>query len=45
MFYNDEGSESGGLHYGGKATHDGGQSSAQLAFDQYDQDEIVSLTA
>jgi hypothetical protein len=46
MFYNDEGTEDGGLIYGGKNDASGTPSSfSHLSFDQYDQDQTVDLGA
>jgi hypothetical protein len=44
MFYNDEGTEDGGLIYGGERDSNGQRSSfSHLSFDQYDQDQTVDL--
>jgi hypothetical protein len=44
MFFNDEGTEDGGLIYGGQRSEDGTHSSfSHLSFDQYDQDQTVDL--
>jgi hypothetical protein len=45
IFFNDEGSENGGLGFSGRRGPDGQyQASSQLAFDQYDSDQIVYLS-
>jgi hypothetical protein len=44
IFFNDEGSENGGLTFTGKRNADGTfQSSGHLSFDQYNQDQVVYL--
>lgn len=43
IFFNDEGNEDGGLIWEGHKRGDGYQASAALTFDQYNQDETVSL--
>jgi hypothetical protein len=43
IFFNDEGNEDGGLIWQGHRRDDGYQASASLTFDQYNQDETVSL--
>lgn len=43
IFFNDEGNEDGGLIWQGHKRDDGYQASAALTFDQYNQDETVSL--
>ncbi len=44
LFFNDEGTENGGLIFGGK-TEDGKVSSGgHLSFDQYEQDQVIQLT-
>jgi hypothetical protein len=43
VFFNDEGNEDGGLVWAGGRTNTGYQASAGLLFDQFDQDETVSL--
>lgn len=43
IFFNDEGNEDGGLVWQGHKRDDGYQASAALTFDQYNQDETVSL--
>ncbi len=43
IFFNDEGNEDGGLVWTGQRTPAGNRASANLTFDQYDQDETVSL--
>ena len=44
IFFNDEGNEDGGMTWAGKRTADGYRASAGLSFDQYDQDETVTLS-
>jgi hypothetical protein len=45
IFFNDEGSENGGLSFDGRRLPDGTyRAGAQLAFDQYDQDQVVYLS-
>src|SRR5690242_2854335 len=43
IFFNDEGNEDGGLVWAGRRTGDAHQASAALTFDQFDQDETLSL--
>jgi hypothetical protein len=43
IFYNDEGDEVGGLIFGGGRQGERFSAGAQLAFDQYKQDQIVAL--
>jgi hypothetical protein len=44
IFFNDEGSENGGLSFSGRGQPDGSfRAGAQLAFDQYDQDQVLFL--
>ncbi|MFZ0303033.1 MAG: hypothetical protein WAL75_10120 [Terracidiphilus sp.] len=43
LFINDEGTEDGGLIYGGTASKDGPSSFSHLSFDQYDQDQTIAL--
>lgn len=44
IFYNNEGSENGGLIFGGRKRADGTESSyGHLSFDRYDQDQTFSL--
>jgi hypothetical protein len=43
IFFNDEGDENGGLTYGGGTEHGVARASAGLSFDQYQQDETVTL--
>lgn len=46
LFYNDEGTENGGLIFDGKQGRDGKpHSSGSLTFDRYKQDQVVQLTA
>ncbi|MBB6426953.1 hypothetical protein [Sphingopyxis sp. JAI128] len=45
IFYNDEGSENGGLTFSGRKGPDGKISSGgHLSFDQYEQDQVIQLT-
>lgn len=43
LFFNDEGTEDGGLAYTGARTDSGPVAEAELMFDQYDQDQTVGL--
>ncbi|HEY3814130.1 MAG TPA: hypothetical protein VGL66_12970 [Caulobacteraceae bacterium] len=44
IFFNDEGTENGGLIFGGQKGKDGKvQSYGHLSFDQYEQDQVVTL--
>jgi hypothetical protein len=43
IFFNDEGNEDGGLVWAGGRSANGYQASAALTFDQFDQDETISL--
>jgi hypothetical protein len=43
IFFNDEGNENGGLAWAGGRTATGYEASAALTFDQFDQDETVSI--
>ena len=44
IFFNDEGTENGGLGFSGRRNADGSyRASSQLAFDQFDQDQILYL--
>lgn len=43
MFYNDEGSENGGLTYGAKLVNGQPQADSGLMFDQYNEDQVVGL--
>jgi hypothetical protein len=46
LFFNEEGSENGGLIFGGLKDKDGRtQSYGHLSFDRYDQDQVLSLEA
>jgi hypothetical protein len=46
VFFDDEGTESGGLIFGGMKSPDGKVSrSGHLSFDQYDQDQVFSIDA
>jgi hypothetical protein len=44
IFFNDEGNENGGLTWTGTRTDQGYRASAGMAFDQFDQDETVTLS-
>ncbi|HSC30439.1 MAG TPA: hypothetical protein VLD17_01850 [Gemmatimonadaceae bacterium] len=44
IFFNDEGNEDGGLTFNGRKTADGYTAGAGLTFDQYNQDETVTLS-
>jgi len=44
IFFNDEGTENGGLTFGGKTADGKFQAGAQLSFDQYNQDQVLYLT-
>lgn len=44
IFFNDEGNEDGGLIFTGRKTSDGHQAGAALTFDQFNQDETVTLS-
>ena len=43
IFYNDEGEENGGLIFGGKKVDGKAQSYGHLSFDEYDQDQDLTL--
>jgi hypothetical protein len=43
IFYNDEGTECGGLAFGSSRTGEKFEAGAILAFDQYDQDQAIAL--
>lgn len=46
LFFNDEGTENGGLIFGGKKNKDGKvESSGHLSFDQYEGDQVMMLDA
>jgi len=46
LFFNDEGTESGGLIFGGSKNKDGKvESGGHLSFDQYMQDQVLSIDA
>ncbi len=46
LFYNDEGTENGGLTFGGAKDKDGKVSAyGHLSFDQYDQDQVLTMDA
>jgi hypothetical protein len=44
IFFNDEGNENGGLTFTGRKTKDGYSAGAGLTFDQFNQDETVTLS-
>ena len=44
IFFNDDGNENGGLAYAGRQTATGHRANGHLTFDQFDQDETVSLS-
>ena len=44
IFFNDEGNENGGLAYAGRKTATGHHANGHLTFDQFDQDEALSLS-
>jgi hypothetical protein len=44
IFFNDEGNENGGLTYTGRKTANGHTAGAGLTFDQYNQDETLTLS-
>jgi hypothetical protein len=43
LFFNDEGTENGGLLFGGAKKGQYASSGGHLSFDQYEQDEVISL--
>ncbi|MCP3736398.1 hypothetical protein M9979_16145 [Sphingomonas sp. RP10(2022)] len=43
LFYNDEGTENGGLIFGGRRTDGRATGFGHLSFDQYEQDQVVAL--
>jgi hypothetical protein len=43
LFFNDEGSENGGLLFGGAKKGQNVSSGGHLSFDQYEQDQVISL--
>jgi hypothetical protein len=43
IFFNDEGTENGGLTFGGKTENGRYESGVHLSFDQYNQDQVVVL--
>lgn len=46
LFFNDEGSEQGGLIFGGETDEDGNESAyGHLSFDQYEQDQVITMNA
>jgi hypothetical protein len=44
LFYNDEGTENGGMTWGGEKRDGKVQSGGHLSFDQYEQDQVIQLT-
>jgi hypothetical protein len=44
IFFNDEGTENGGLTFGGKTENGKFQAGGHLSFDQYNQDQVIYLT-
>jgi len=46
LFFNDEGTENGGLTFGGERDKDGKASAyGHMSFDQYDQDQVITFGA
>ena len=46
LFFNDEGTENGGLTFDGKKDKDGqASSSGHLSFDEYEQDQVITIDA
>lgn len=46
LFFNDEGSEQGGLIFGGETDEEGNvEAYGHLSFDQYEQDQVITLNA
>ncbi|HEX7727367.1 MAG TPA: hypothetical protein VF410_12515 [Rhizomicrobium sp.] len=43
LFFNDEGTENGGLIFGGRSKDGHVESGGHLSFDQYEQDQVVNL--
>jgi hypothetical protein len=43
LFFNDEGSENGGLLFGGSKKGQNVSTGGHLSFDQYEQDQVISL--
>src|SRR5665213_1529313 len=43
LFFNDEGTENGGLLFGGSKKGQNASSGGHLSFDQYEQDQVISL--
>jgi hypothetical protein len=43
LFFNDEGTENGGLIFGGRRGADGVEGWGHLSFDQFEQDQVVAL--
>jgi hypothetical protein len=44
IFFNDEGTENGGLTFGGKTENGKFEAGGHLSFDQYNQDQVIYLT-
>jgi hypothetical protein len=45
LFFNEEGTENGGLTFGGRKDKDGNyHSSGHLSFDQYEQDQVITFS-
>jgi hypothetical protein len=45
LFFNEEGTENGGLTFGGRKDKDGKvEASGHLAFDQYEQDQVITFS-
>ncbi len=44
LFFNEEGTENGGMTWGGEKRDGHVQSSGHLSFDQYEQDQVIQLT-
>lgn len=44
LFFNEEGTENGGLIFSGRSENGHVRSSGHLSFDQYEQDQVVQIT-
>jgi len=44
LFFNEEGTENGGLTFGGKTVDGKSYSSGHLSFDQFEQDQVIQFT-
>lgn len=44
LFFNEEGTENGGLTFGGRTVDGKSYSSGHLSFDQYEQDQVIQFT-